>query len=425
MGQTCSQIPNDSLLEAEIKLEGPLISSLAIHNEEEGREKPTHLELKASEATPSTCASDGGVDFKQGAPTPNSLASPASLLQVDTEPEPLTVDSVIGLCTTGRTMEAVVALEQLELQVSSGARSPATQDSASARLAARLRDEPVLQRLRAIRDRRATFLHRLAGPAWKEGENWATIELRDPNLGDHFRLQMQIRFANTAERDPHVASSQLIIGTKVFGFPMPLPKLIAFQSQVDLMQKEWLKDCSNLVGKPGGSDKLFTSFLTSVLAPKMLPWKLEEFLVRDFVVSEEALPINEARPGVTTMESSPADSLNSYFGVEIPKPRRGMIRLSGSEKMNHFMPGLAGPEYTDCISSVRISVPLNSWLVPLSLVKPFLADIFAGTLKTVKKNVIDDWDNLEFEKRMVENSDFFNKIQAVVDTQTKKLASVT
>jgi hypothetical protein len=68
-----------------------------------------------------------------------------------------------------------------------------------------------------------------------------------------------------------------------------------------------------------------------------------------------------------------------------------MIRLSGSEKMNHFMPGLAGPEYTDCISSVRISVPLNSWLVPLSLVKPFLADIFAGTLKTVKKNVIDDW----------------------------------
>ena len=30
-----------------------------------------------------------------------------------------------------------------------------------------------------------------------------------------------------------------------------------------------------------------------------------------------------------------------------PRPRRGVVQITGSEKLNYFMPGLAGPEYMD------------------------------------------------------------------------------
>lgn len=30
-----------------------------------------------------------------------------------------------------------------------------------------------------------------------------------------------------------------------------------------------------------------------------------------------------------------------------PRPRRGVVQITGSEKLNYFMPGLAGPDYMD------------------------------------------------------------------------------
>ena len=37
------------------------------------------------------------------------------------------------------------------------------------------------------------------------------------------------------------------------------------------------------------------------------------------------------------------------------RPRRGVVQITGSEKMNFFMPGLAGPEYMDVWEHREIS----------------------------------------------------------------------
>ncbi|CAE7592159.1 unnamed protein product, partial [Symbiodinium natans] len=91
------------------------------------------------------------------------------------------------------------------------------------------------------------------------------------------------------------------------------------------------------------------------------------------------------------------------------------------EKLNYFMPSLVGPNHIDAISSLRAQLPIPQWLLSIELVKRFLADIFTATLRTIKEQVANDWDNLPFNADIEADPAFFGKLQEIVDASTAKL----
>lgn len=253
-----------------------------------------------------------------------------------------------------------------------------------------------------------------------ENESWAVIELHEPEVHQDFRLVMKLRHASSSERDPSGASTQLIISTKAIGFPLALTKIMAVHSQVNLLRKEWIKDCERLIGKPGGPDRLHTAVLSSLVSPKLLPVSVEDFFIRNFILQHEAPDWKDSRPGVMVMESSPPEGMTHFDDFEFPKPRRAVVRITGTEKLNLFMPGINGPDFTDVLSSVRLNLPVPSWLISLDLLKRFLADIFSNSLRMIKANIVDQWSQLEFEKRMAMYPELFEQIQGIIDAQNSK-----
>eukprot|EP00931_Biecheleriopsis_adriatica_P120909 TRINITY_DN96000_c0_g1_i1.p1 TRINITY_DN96000_c0_g1~~TRINITY_DN96000_c0_g1_i1.p1 ORF type:complete len:436 (+),score=93.69 TRINITY_DN96000_c0_g1_i1:88-1308(+) len=354
-----------------------------------------------------------GLELLESAPSAASTQAPSTPTPVssvavfeDDEDTEVTPENVSKLCRQGKIVEAMEGLTLLER------RAKSKQSSLAEALSS-----PELLRLREIRDRRDSFLTRLVQPAWKAGETWAVIELEDPQISPDFKLVMRIRLARGKERSSTAGGSQLIIGTRCEGFPLPLTKFIALHSRTHLLRKEWIKDCEKLVGKPAHAGNAYTALLVSMLSPKMLPFRLEDIIMRNFIIHSEAPPqIENSRPGIMVMESSPSSELSHYDGVELPKSRRGVLQITGSEKLNYFMPNRKNKEAVDVISSVRIFLPMPEWLLSLELVKRFLADMFANTLRNIKERVICQWDTLEYDQEIANDPAFFSQLQEIIDT---------
>ncbi|CAJ1337312.1 unnamed protein product, partial [Effrenium voratum] len=124
-------------------------------------------------------------------------------------------------------------------------------------------------------------------------------------------------------------------------------------------------------------------------------------------------------PGLMVMESSPEAGMSHYEGISLPKPRRGVLQITGSEKLNYFMPSRAlGTNYMDVASAVRAQLPVPQWLMSLELVKRFLADVFTATLKGVLEHVNKSWDTLPFQKEIDTDPRFFKDIQDIMDASS-------
>eukprot|EP00439_Symbiodinium_sp_Y106_P058509 s2891_g8.t1 len=249
-------------------------------------------------------------------------------------------------CQLGEVSEAIQLFDNLEKQA---------QEDGNRQLLSVLHG-PALASLREISRRRAGFIERLVEPAWKDHSEWTFLNLSDPEIDPNFKLTFRTR---------------IMIGAHATGFPVNLTQLVAYHSRVDHIKKEWIKDCEKIYGKPASNQNLYTAILASLMAPRVLPFKLEDTsvilaertqkpdkIIRNFVLCKEAPPIPGSRPGVMVMESSPDDALTHYDGLELPAPRRGVIQITGSEKLNYFMPSLVGPNHIDAISSLRAQLPV-------------------------------------------------------------------
>lgn len=327
------------------------------------------------------------------------------------------IDALILLCSKGRVAEALTNYEQMEEQANV---------EGDKKLLARLHSHPDLHDLRVIKKRRAAFMKRLVEPTmkanWQE-DDWKSFVVSDPEIDPIFKVNMRIRFARGAERNPARGGTQILIQARAEGFPVSLLKFAAFHSRVHLIRKEWIKDCERFIGVGAQAKTLHTALLTSLLAPKILPVKLEDVIFRNFIFCKEAPAIPGSRPGIMVMESSPEEKMTTYEGIELPKPRRGVVQITGSEKLNYFMPGLAGPEYMDVLSCIRAQLPIPQWLVPLELVKRFLADVFTGALKQIIEHVASKWDDMPFVQEIQADPEFFNQVQELIDASVRADAS--
>lgn len=322
------------------------------------------------------------------------------------------LEDLLLLCSEGQVAQALTSYEQMEEQAN---------EDGNRKLLGQMHAHPDLADLRVIKKRRAAFFKRLVEPAWKgnwDDSEWKSFVIADPEIDPLFKVHMRMRFARGGERNAAKGGTQILIAARAEGFPVSLLKFAAFHSCVHLIEKEWIKDCERFVGVGAHEKSLYTAMLTSLLAPKILPVKLEDVIFRNFIVCKEAPPqLPGARPGILVMESSPDDKMTSYEGIELPKPRRGVVQITGSEKMNYFMPSqIGGPQYMDVISSIRAQLPIPQWLVPLELVKRFLADIFTGALKQVIEHVASKWEDRPFVHAIEKDPNFFQQVQDIIDT---------
>lgn len=332
----------------------------------------------------------------------------------DTTDQPQDSEAVEPLkkhCQLGEVSEAIQMFDDLEQQ--------AKKDGNRQLLS--VLHGPALASLREICRRRAGFIERLVEPAWKDHSEWTFLNLSDPEIDPNFKLTFRMRFARGNERNHAKGGTQIMIGAHATGFPVNLTQLVAYHSRVNHLRKELIKDCEKIYGKPASNQNLYTAILASLMAPRVLPFKLEDKIIRNFILCKEAPPIPGSRPGIMVLESSPDDELTHYDGLELPVPRRGVIQITGSEKLNYFMPSLIGPNHIDAISSMRVQLPVPQWLISIELVKRFLADVFTNTLRTIKDQVCSNWDDLPFNADIEADPAFFGKLQEIIDASTAEL----
>jgi hypothetical protein len=273
---------------------------------------------------------------------------------------------------------------------------------------------------------------------------WARIEIRDPKIGPDFQLEMKLRFAKDAEREANGPSAQLIVSSECRGFPLRLSQFVAFHCESDLCQKEYIKDCTSLEAMSGNPCECAPAFVYTQLSPALLPFRVEELLARDFAVCPDGAPFARfcsemtrtrskevldslgsspwSRGGVLIAENNPPDGVTEFEGHKVPPTRRGVVRVTGTEKTIFASRNELRPECTDIVAAVRMGLPVPEWLIPLELLKRFVSDIFRESLRRVKANVVDHWGELGYNERMAARQEFYGRIVAIEEASGAKPA---
>jgi hypothetical protein len=280
-------------------------------------------------------------------------------------------------------------------------------------------DEPLVAQLRAVGERLHYSMGRTIDCATRQDMHWAQLQIKDPKIGKDFNLEMKLRFAQDFEREATGPKTQIVVFTECSGLPLRLTDFVALQCETDLFRKEWMKDCVSYEGKHGLPNELVPAFVYVQLSPALMPFKLEELVLREFAVCPDGPPFQSescSSGGVLISENGPPDGVSEFQGFAIPPTRFRMVRLTGEPKMLFATRSKLGRGCTDLFSAVRIGLPAPEWMVPLDLLKRFAADIFRESLRRLKEHVIDNWDNLGYKARVASREDFYNQVVSIEET---------
>jgi len=215
------------------------------------------------------------------------------------------LSAVRALCREARIFEAHLAQEKLEASLAE-----------AQKVAIELEDKRMAQVLQQL-------ANKLKGDP-------VTVEAEDPKLlGEHFRLNVSLRFAEGDERVKDGPATQIIVRGELRNLPSPLTNVIVENCEVDLFQKEWIKDCKQFHGKCGRAPRLFCSLMQVLLSPPMLPIKIEDVILREFAVCKDGDLLPDLGPGVIVIEHRAPDGVQEFEGMPIPPKRRGIVRLKG------------------------------------------------------------------------------------------------
>lgn len=303
------------------------------------------------------------------------------------------------LCRSSRLLEAVEVFEELTRE------SPIT--------ARELHDNPTIVKLRAIGARLRRGLAGTLVPAARTDTEWVHAEIRDPKVAKDFLITMDLRFAQGEEHDKLGPTSQMIAKVKMVSFPARVTQWIALQREVDLFKKEWIKDCDKMENIVGDHAHQLSSVLMHIiLAPFLLPFRLEEVLIREFSVCSEA-PVHgmlpeDRTPGVLLMESNPPEKVNHFEEWEVPAKGGRIVRMR-STKVLYITSSGAG-NMCDIVAAARLGFPVYRQILPLDLLKRVLIDLFRESVRRLKEQVFDCWNEMEFDKRIAADPEFYDAV---------------
>eukprot|EP00929_Paragymnodinium_shiwhaense_P051863 TRINITY_DN26031_c0_g1_i1.p1 TRINITY_DN26031_c0_g1~~TRINITY_DN26031_c0_g1_i1.p1 ORF type:complete len:579 (+),score=183.66 TRINITY_DN26031_c0_g1_i1:120-1856(+) len=270
--------------------------------------------------------------------------------------------------------------------------------------------DPMFSKLRVLQPRMQKALDQLQVP---EDNRGVFVDVKDAVIGPNFHLRIQIRFAEGAERVKKGAATQLIIRGDMKGFPAPLSRAITENCETDLFKPEWVKDCKKITGKPGRPARLYSSLMHIMLSPSLLPFKVEDVVIREVALCDGKGAMPERGPGVLVVEHRPPDGVSDFEGMPVPPKSSGVVRLKGE---NFFYKTQSeDPNCMDLLCVAKLSLPVPQALLPLSLLKRFAADLFTSSIKLTKVGLYDKWDEFEYKDRVDKNGmkEFFEAVYAI------------
>jgi len=317
--------------------------------------------------------------------------------------EELSFQRIKNLCSEVQVFAAVEELKALELDVATtyelakAVERMEVMDQAVA-LSQQLNTDPVLQKLRSVHSRfeEITNPQGLLSQAMT-GENWVTGELKDADLGEHFRMEVAMRLAEAAERDKDGPATQLIAKVTMSGWPQPASNFLALERETDLFQKEFMADCKFSTGIPGELDQLMSCMGHLQVRPALLPINFEYVFFREFAVCPSGL-LPGLSSGALEIESNLPLNKSEFEGWKIPPAKFGNVR-SESKQIKHIAPTEGHPELTTITIFSKDGIPLPGWMLPLKFLMKLAIDLCLKTFKRIKEKVVDKWEELPYSDR--------------------------
>jgi len=372
---------------------------------------PDIEDLKMARASQNRFSMLSGGKKSEGDFDSDGPASKAEQTLMDLE---ASVSKVRSLCRAAQIFDAHVAYIALKEEVSRALETAEALGDVAFKqividLDRSLAADTMLAKLCAMQPHMRDGISFLTSPTSEKGVHF---EMKDPTLGEHFRLVMDLRFAEGPERDKKGPSAQLIVRGDVRNMPAPLERVLAENCETDLVRKEWIKDCKKIQGRPGGAVRLYSSVVQTQLSPSLLPFSVEDVILRDFAVCPGEGILKERGPGVMVFERRVPEGAKEFEGMPLPPKTRGYIRVKGGISAL-YMTQSQRPDCTNILAVVTLHVPVPQAIVPLTLLKRFAADLILGSLRQQREHVYDKWDSLEFGDRISRHSDFYDVISGM------------
>lgn len=301
------------------------------------------------------------------------------------------------LCREARVLEAGEKLDELEQDVASTLKL--VQSDASSELSQfreHIAMDVVLQKLRLMRPRIKAQLKPdgLLTIALKkqEGHNqWIVGTVRDPSISENFCLEIKVRWLEGSELVKNAGASQFMLCASVSGWPQPLEDFVALTRELDHGKKEFVHDCSEYNGTPGGPDQLMSTMLHYVIRPAMLPVIGFEFVnFREFALLE-GTPIPGYPRGVLIVEESAPTGVPEFEGWQLPPTRRGYVQVAQT-LLWHISADQGDPGCTQWTQVGRYTAPIPRWMLPLTLAHKICLRTIHMTFKKHRDAAFPGWD---------------------------------
>jgi len=342
------------------------------------------------------------------------------------------LEALLSLCRECRVFDAAKALEQLEVDLrlararcnGGGEQELDELSGVVEEVESKLRQEDaVIAALRAVHGRMRQTLSSMGPRALPMGEKdnrWAQVTIKDPVIGSEFLADIRMRFLEVAERDREGPSTQICICGQLSRFPLCLEQFISVYRETDLYQKDWIADCERCEGEVAGPERFYSALSRIINSSQLLPCRLDVLTVREFATCDTA-PLSGRRSGVLVMDMSPPSDSREFASWQMPPHlEKKSVRLSGVGLILYFMPSEGRPEWCDVFAFARCAAPLPQWIVPLSLIKRFLAGHFISVFKAIRVHIADRWAELRYQERIAGCQDFYGPIAALRSSRAGK-----
>lgn len=273
--------------------------------------------------------------------------------------------------------------------------------------------DPQFVKLRAIHARlnRAVVMLRSS-----DTKGSLPVVLKDPMLGDAFKMEVVVRACEGQELEKGGAATQLYVIIRIYNWPVSLVKLASVDVEADLFKKEWCQDCKRRDVYLGGEISLNSSFSVMHINLKPTPFAIEDINIREFALFSKA-PTPDSRPGVLVLESGAPIEEGKFENWSIPPPpkARGHYRLGAGMKVHYKMRSQDSDDCTDIISISKVDLPIPAWLLPISTFKNLVSKKAVESCRLMKEGMLDKWPEHEFDARIAQNPDLYNAVKVVQD----------
>lgn len=393
-----------------------------------GKRRPEHPPLveDAEGATGQATAEESLVTSPEGAGSLQSDDRPsAALAQLGHA-----ADVIRQLCREARIFEAVDAVAAFERELASAVRLAETcRQDASRRnmleVAERLMSDQQIAKLRSIFGRLEPYFRPdglLVAAAGGRPDAWVADVRQDPEICEHFRIEVASRYLDDGEREKSGPVSQILVKISLVNWPQELEDLIALDRETDLAKKEFIEDCRLYEGQPGGPEQLMSSMLHYVIRPSLLPLFSIDFLqLREYAVCEQPR-VPGYVPGVFVLEETPPSTEQVFEGWQLPASQ-GSIRIL-QKTIKHLASSAEHPHCSTQTIIMKAGLSIPKGFISLKLVNTIILTTTLKTFKNFKRDSVDRWGEQGVQERMANAGAFYQAVASVKAAPGKTMSEV-